>query len=118
MRAVIDYNPWDLETRREPLPDAQVLAELVSRAEPDGIFLDTLANAPGDLRGEIDKVSPANVFQSEGVVPLAGVSDHLMSWAQWVGPSKSGSSCGTTGLSSATCNTWCGDGTTGTVTNC
>ncbi|MGD0810884.1 MAG: SUMF1/EgtB/PvdO family nonheme iron enzyme [Acidimicrobiales bacterium] len=88
VRAVIDYNPWDLETRREPLPDARVLADLVARAEPDGIFLDTLANAPGDLRGEIDKVSPANVFQSEGVVPLTGVSDHLMSWAQWVAPLK------------------------------
>jgi formylglycine-generating enzyme len=86
VRAVIDYNPWDLETRREPLPDAQVLAELVATVGPDGIFLDTLANAPGDLRGEIDKVSPANVFQSEGVVPLAGVSDHLMSWAQWIAP--------------------------------
>jgi formylglycine-generating enzyme required for sulfatase activity len=86
VRAVIDYNPWDLETRREPLPDARVLAELVSTVGPDGIFLDTLANAPGDLRGEIDKVSPANVFQSEGVVPLAGVSDHLMSWAQWIAP--------------------------------
>ena len=88
VRAVIDYNPWDLETRREPLPDARVLAELVSIVGPDGIFLDTLANAPGDLRGEIDKVSPANVFQSEGVVPLEGVSDHLMSWAQWVAPLK------------------------------
>jgi formylglycine-generating enzyme required for sulfatase activity len=86
VRAIIDYNPWDLETRREPQPDARVLAELVSTAGPDGIFLDTLANAPGDLRGEIDKVSPANVFQSEGVVPLVGVSDHLMSWAQWIAP--------------------------------
>jgi formylglycine-generating enzyme required for sulfatase activity len=88
VRAVIDYNPWDLETRREPVADAQVLAELVSTVGPDGIFLDTLAHAPSDLRGEIDKVSPANVFQSEGVVPLAGVSDHLMSWAQSTEPLK------------------------------
>ena len=32
VRAVIDYNPWDLETRREPVTDAQALAELVSAA--------------------------------------------------------------------------------------
>ena len=88
VRAVIDYNPWDLETRREPVTDAQALAELVSAAGSDGIFLDTLANAPDDLRSEIDKVSPANVFQSEDVVPLVGVSDHLMSWAQWIAPLK------------------------------
>jgi formylglycine-generating enzyme required for sulfatase activity len=86
VKAVIDYNPWDLETRREAMTDGQALAELVSDVGPDGIFLDTLANAPADLRGEIDKVSPANVFQSEGVVPLAGVSDHLMSWAQSTEP--------------------------------
>jgi formylglycine-generating enzyme required for sulfatase activity len=88
VRAIIDYNPWDLETRREPVADAQALAELVSTVGPDGIFLDTLANAPGDLRGEIDKASPANVFQSEGVVPLAGVRDHLMSWVQSTEPLK------------------------------
>ncbi len=88
VRAVVDYNPWDLETRREPVTDAQALAELVSVAQADGIFLDTLANAPEDLRSEIDKVSPANVFQSEDVVPLVGVSDHLMSWAQWIAPLK------------------------------
>ena len=86
VRAIIDYNPWDLQTRREHVTDAQALAKLVSTVGPDGIFLDTLANAPGDLRGEIDKVSPANVFQSEGVVPLGGVRDHLMSWAQSAEP--------------------------------
>ena len=38
VRVFVDYNPWDVGTRREPLSDIDALAELVRAVEADGIF--------------------------------------------------------------------------------
>jgi hypothetical protein len=76
----VDYNPWDVGTRREPEPDARAIARLVGDLRADGVFLDTLKEGAAELRAAL----PAGVaFESESRVPLARVHDHTMSWAQW-----------------------------------
>ena len=50
VKVFIDYNPWDVGTRREGQDDLAVLAELVRAIEADGIFLDTLAHGSADFR--------------------------------------------------------------------
>ena len=43
VRVYIDYNPWDVGTRREGNAGPGMLAELVRALEADGIFLDTMS---------------------------------------------------------------------------
>jgi formylglycine-generating enzyme len=83
VHAILDYNPWDSGTRDEEVPDHVALASLVKAVDADGVFLDTLANASPLLRQELDKIRPGIVFQSEDIVPLAAIHDHLISWVQW-----------------------------------
>ena len=80
VRVFVDYNPWDVGTRREPVDDAAGIADLVRRLDADGVFLDTLREGAGELRKLLrDEV----VLESESRVPLVRVADHAMSWAQW-----------------------------------
>jgi formylglycine-generating enzyme len=79
VRVFVDYNPWDIGTRREGIPDEQALAELVSWLGADGVFLDTMHEAMPDLRAAL----PDAAFEGESTVPLARIADHHLSWAQW-----------------------------------
>lgn len=83
VRVFIDYNPWDMGTRRAAKSDAEEVAEIVAWLGVDGVFLDTLKEGAGDLRRELDKVRPGIVLEGESRVPLARIADHAMSWAQW-----------------------------------
>jgi formylglycine-generating enzyme len=83
VRVFVDYNPWDVGTRREPRGDAEALAGLVGWLGADGVFLDTLKEGAAELRAALDAVRPGLVLEGESRVPLARVSDHAMSWAQW-----------------------------------
>jgi len=83
VRAVLDYNPWDTDTRPEGAPDEEALAKLVKRTGADAIFLDTLARAEGTLLTALDAVSPGIALQSELDVPLDQVANHALSWVQW-----------------------------------
>ena len=49
VRVYIDYNPWDVGTRRESASDLDVLVEMVSALEADGIFLDTMSKGRSGL---------------------------------------------------------------------
>jgi formylglycine-generating enzyme len=80
VRVFIDYNPWDVGTRREPVDDPTAIATLVTELGVDGVFLDTLKEGGEELRAAM---APGVAFESESRVPLARVSDHAMSWAQW-----------------------------------
>lgn len=82
IKVFVDYNPWDIGTRREPQPDADALAEMVADIEADGIFLDTMACAAAEFRQKIDARRPGVVLESEMALPVAGIADHHMSWAQ------------------------------------
>ena len=47
VRVFVDYNPWDVGTRREPVDDADGIAALVRDLGADGVFLDTLKEGAG-----------------------------------------------------------------------
>jgi formylglycine-generating enzyme required for sulfatase activity len=83
VRVYIDYNPWDVGTRREGQPDLDVLVEMVQALDADGIFLDTMAKGAGEFRARLDAVRPGVILEGEGAVPLENVHDHHASWAQW-----------------------------------
>lgn len=82
VRVFIDYNPWDTGTRREGKSDVEMLAEMVSAIDADGIFLDTLHEGMQELRGRLDAVRPGVVLESELTLPVERIGDHHMSWAQ------------------------------------
>jgi formylglycine-generating enzyme len=75
----VDYNPWDVGTRREPVGDAEAVAELVRALGADGVFLDTMKEAMPELRAAL----PNAAFEGESTLSLARIPDHHLSWAQW-----------------------------------
>ncbi len=83
----IDYNPWDVGTRRERITDLEALAELVKALQVDGIFLDTMSKGAAEFRARLDATRPGVILESEGAVPLENLHDHHASWAQWFGDS-------------------------------
>jgi hypothetical protein len=80
LRVFVDYNPWDVGTRRQPVGDAAAIAEIVTLLGADGVFLDTMKQAPADLRAA---VGPGVAFEGESTLPLERICDHHLSWAQW-----------------------------------
>ena len=79
----VNYNPWDTGTRREAQSDVDALAELVGAIDADGIFLDTLHHGAAGFRARLDAVRHGVVLESELDLPVAGLADHHLSWAQW-----------------------------------
>lgn len=83
VRVFVDYNPWDVGTRREDVDDAAAVARLVRWLDADGVFLDTMKEALPGLRAAVDGARPGVAFEGESTPPLARVCDHHLSWAQW-----------------------------------
>ena len=83
LRVFVDYNPWDVGTRREPVDDAESIAELVRDLDVDGVFLDTMKEAGPGLRAAVDAVRPGVAFEGESTLPMERIRDHHLSWAQW-----------------------------------
>ncbi len=84
VKVFLPYMPWDTGTRREPVPDEEVLAGIVAAVEADGIFLDTMKQAPGALRKRIDAVRPGVAFEPELHPSIAEMQVCSGSWAQWM----------------------------------
>ncbi len=82
IKVFINYNPWDTGTRRENFSDLDLLIEMLKSTDSDGIFLDTMKNAP-EFRGRLDSIRPGIVMEGEIALPLKHVESHHMSWAQW-----------------------------------
>ena len=82
IKVFINYNPWDTATRREMKSDIDLLTDIVKAIDADGIFLDTMKNAP-DFRTKLDGVKPGIVMEGEIALPLEHIQTHHMSWAQW-----------------------------------
>ncbi|MBK9390758.1 MAG: SUMF1/EgtB/PvdO family nonheme iron enzyme [Bacteroidetes bacterium] len=82
IKVFINYNPWDTGTRRENRTDLDLLIEILRATDTDGIFLDTMRNAP-DFRGKLDQIRPGIVMEGEIALPLEDVQTHHLSWAQW-----------------------------------
>jgi formylglycine-generating enzyme len=85
VRVFVDYNPWDVGTRRELVDDAFAVAEIVRWLEADGVFLDTMKEALPDLRRA---VGPHVALEGESTLPLERIRDHHLSWAQWFADSE------------------------------
>ena len=82
-RVFVNYNPWDVGTRREPVADDVAIAELVRELGADGVFLDTMKEAQPGLRAALDRVRSGIALEGESTLPLARICDHHLSWAQW-----------------------------------
>jgi hypothetical protein len=79
VKVFVDYNPWDVGTRREPLSDAEAVAAVVRENGADGVFLDTMKEAMPELRAAL----PDAAFEGESTLPTERIRDHHLSWAQW-----------------------------------
>jgi formylglycine-generating enzyme required for sulfatase activity len=87
-RVFVNYNPWDTGTRREGQSDVDALADLVEAIEGDGIFLDTLHQGASAFRDRLDATGRGVVLESELALPVEGIADHHLSWAQWFNDSE------------------------------
>lgn len=83
VRVFVDYNPWDVGTRRESVEDEQAIAALVAGLGVDGVFLDTMKEARPALRAAVDAAREGVAFEGESTLPLERICDHHLSWAQW-----------------------------------
>jgi hypothetical protein len=83
LKVFFDYNPWDVGTRRAARPDSAEFAALVADYDVDGVFLDTLKEGDPAFTKALRKANPAIAFEGESRLPLARISDHALSWAQW-----------------------------------
>ncbi len=88
LRVFVNYNPWDVGTRREPVADEVAIAELVRELGADGVFLDTMKEAQPGLRAALDAIRPGIALEGESTLPLARICDHHLSWAQWFSDSS------------------------------
>ncbi|HUT88070.1 MAG TPA: SUMF1/EgtB/PvdO family nonheme iron enzyme [Thermoguttaceae bacterium] len=83
VKVFVDYNPWDVGTRREGVSDLDALAALLEATGADGIFLDTMHQAAAEFRQKLDRLRPGLVLESELALPVESIADHHLSWAQW-----------------------------------
>ena len=88
VKVYIDYNPWDVGTRRESAPDLVMLAKMAGALEADGIFLDTMSKGAAGFRARLDAARRGVILEGEDAVPLENIYDHHASWAQWFGDSE------------------------------
>lgn len=82
LRVFVDYNPWDVGTRRAG-DDITELAAVVADLGADGVFLDTLKKADPDLVARLDAARPGVVLEGESKLAVERVEDHASSWAQF-----------------------------------
>ena len=88
IRVFVNYNPWDVGTRREAVDDDEALGLLVGELGADGVFLDTMKEAQPGLRAAVDAARPGVAFEGESTLALARICDHHLSWAQWFSDSQ------------------------------
>jgi hypothetical protein len=82
VRVFIPYNPWDTGTRRPPHSDQEMIARTVAELGADGVFMDTMLQAPGGLRQLQDRYRPGVAFEPEGHPEVAELEQCNASWAQ------------------------------------
>ncbi|MBE1494319.1 hypothetical protein H4696_001419 [Amycolatopsis lexingtonensis] len=82
LRVFVDYNPWDVGTRRGE-DDLTELAALVKDFEADGVFLDTLKKAEPDFVDRLEAARPGIVLEGESKLAVERIEDHAASWAQF-----------------------------------
>lgn len=83
VKVYINYNPWDVGTRREGKHDIDALADVIKSIGADGIFLDTMDRGSEEFRQKLDEARKGVALESELALPIEEISTHHMSWAQW-----------------------------------
>lgn len=83
IKVYINYNPWDVGTRREDVHDIDALATIIKSIGADGIFLDTMDRGSEEFRRKLDAARMGVALESELALPIEEISTHHMSWAQW-----------------------------------
>ncbi len=83
IRVFLDYNPWDVGTRRPTRSDPEECAALITETGADGLFLDTLKEGDPALVSALATVGRPVALEGESRLPLARITDHALSWAQW-----------------------------------
>lgn len=82
LHVFVDYNPWDVGTRRGD-DDLTELAAVVRELGADGVFLDTLKKAEPALVARLEAARPGIVLEGESKLPVERIEDHSSSWAQF-----------------------------------
>ncbi|NIH84382.1 SUMF1/EgtB/PvdO family nonheme iron enzyme [Amycolatopsis granulosa] len=82
LHVFVDYNPWDVGTRRAG-DDLAELAALVADLDADGVFLDTLKKAEPEFVEALERAKPGIVLEGESKLPVERIEDHASSWAQF-----------------------------------
>jgi hypothetical protein len=82
LRVFVDYNPWDVGTRRGK-DDLTELAALVADLDADGVFLDTLKKAEPEFVERLETAKPGIVLEGESKLAVERIEDHAASWAQF-----------------------------------
>ena len=82
VRVFLDYNPWDVGTRRGR-DDVTELAAVIAELGADGVFLDTLKKAEPELVGALEAARPGIALEGESKLATERIADHGLSWAQW-----------------------------------
>lgn len=88
VRVFLDYNPWDVGTRRETdgdgreLTDGEALRRLADELGAEGVFLDTLKQADPAFLSAVGGERPL-ALEGESRAPNERLRDHVLSWAQW-----------------------------------
>lgn len=82
VRVFMEYHAWERGARVER-DDAAELAMMVTGTGIDGVFLDSMREAPAGVRAKLDATGLPVVLEGESNIPLERIADHEMSWAQW-----------------------------------
>ena len=85
----VNYNPWDIGTRRENMPEGQVMAKFIKEINADALFLDTmfiLETPKDEFLSPIGRLNPNLVFNTEGLPDPRQAESVTGSWWQIRGP--------------------------------
>ncbi len=104
VRVFVNYNPWDIGTRREPgappytdargyrgrfpdtnapaVADAEALGAVIKEIGADGVFLDTMASDDPGFLAPMERANANIVFNPESVPPTEALSSIAGSWLQ------------------------------------
>ena len=84
VRVFVNYNPWDVGTRRETggQGDGEALAGIIAAIDADGVFLDTMTMDEPGFREPLERANPSIVFNPEGIPPVSALSSVAGSWLQ------------------------------------
>ncbi|MGF3053472.1 formylglycine-generating enzyme family protein [Microbacterium sp. YY-03] len=87
LRVFVDYNPWDIGTRRGGT-DQDELTAVIRDFDADGVFLDTLKKADPELVSALNTAKEGIVLEGESKLAVERTEDHASSWAQFFADSE------------------------------